>query len=122
MENKGNYPKIKFRERLVETCNTRTNNIATIKNCLYVSRPLSFLVVPLAAIYGEPSISTSSFDGKLLYDLLTYLCPASLVRYFLLFVVYESFYVVFFTHCYFCVLTKRKGRISLLKEASHQRD
>ena len=95
MENKGNYPKIKIRERLV-TCDTRTNSIATIKNCLYVSKPLSFLVVPLAAIYGESSISTSSFDGKLLHDLLTYLCPTSLVQYFSLFVVYESFYVVFF--------------------------
>ena len=122
MENKGNYPKIKIRERLVETCDARTNSIATIKNCLCVSKPLSFLVVPLAAVYGESSISTSSFDGKLLHDLLTYLCPTSLVRYFSFFVVYESFYVVFFVHCFFCVLTKRKGSISSLKEASHHRD
>ena len=72
MENKENYPKIKIREQLVETCNTRTNSIARTKNCLYVSKPLSFLVVSLAAVYGEPSISTSRFDWKLLYDLLTY--------------------------------------------------
>ena len=40
---------------------------------------------------------------------------------FLSFGLHESFYVVYFMHCYFFVLAKRKGIISSHKEASHHR-